>query len=549
MIGVIAKDIDASVVHEFFELFKTPWENYHPERSYDVVFICGGGDIPSIAAKVLVHYSTSEILADFDGKAKFQTGGCNLTYKGWRIPIYGVSVTFKSAPNVFLADEATSLSVGYQSQVQGRLYCRIGYDLFGEIRTLLTSGQPPENASIPTIDLHIALLRDLMVSAGVTFVEVPPVPEKFAFIACLTHDVDHPSIRLHRWDHTLFGFLYRATWSSLVQVLEGRRPISHLWSNCVAAAKVPFIYLGLARDFWCDFNRYGELEEGSASTYFVLPFKDKAGMTLSGPAPQIRASSYGAADIAETLEMLMISGAEIGLHGIDAWIDSSKGQEEKAQIAAITGGRCNGVRMHWLYFGDDSYETLEKAGFTYDSTIGYNQTIGYRAGTTQAYKPLQAKRLLEIPLHIMDTALFYPSYLNLTFEEADSRIRHLVDNACQFGGVVTTNWHDRSIAPERCWGEFYAKLIQSLKERGGWCTSAGGAVAWFQDRRSVCFKRASQGIELSRATSEWHSVKDSPGLRLRVYNSCKRDGVSSEKYVDLSLSHDMTIDRDGAVSQ
>ena len=30
--------------------------------------------------------------------------------------------------------------------------------------------------------------------------------------------------------------------------------------------------------------------------------------------------------------------------------------------------------------------TLEKAGFSYDSTVGYNETIGYRAGTAQVFK-------------------------------------------------------------------------------------------------------------------------------------------------------------------
>ena len=46
--------------------------------------------------------------------------------------------------------------------------------------------------------------------------------------------------------------------------------------------------------------------------------------------------------------------------------------------------------------------------------MGYNETVGYRAGTTQAYKPLEASRLLELPLHVMDTALFYPAYLGLS---------------------------------------------------------------------------------------------------------------------------------------
>ena len=69
----------------------------------------------------------------------------------------------------------------------------------------------------PTLDLHIAVLRDLIVASGAPLVEIPPVPEGYRFIACLTHDVDHPSIRQHRFDHTMFGFLYRAVVHSLVK--------------------------------------------------------------------------------------------------------------------------------------------------------------------------------------------------------------------------------------------------------------------------------------------------------------------------------------------
>ena len=92
---------------------------------------------------------------------------------------------------------------------------RIGYDLFSEIRTLLTQGQPPANADMPALELHIAFLRDLIIGHGIRLIEVPPVPDGHSFIACLTHDVDHPSIRQHKWDHTIFGFLYRAVFGSL----------------------------------------------------------------------------------------------------------------------------------------------------------------------------------------------------------------------------------------------------------------------------------------------------------------------------------------------
>ena len=82
---------------------------------------------------------------------------------------------------------------------------RIGYDLFAEVQTLLTVGQTKINAGIPTLDLHIALLRDLIVASGVPLVEIPPVPDGFRFIACLTHDVDHPSICTQMGPHDVWA--------------------------------------------------------------------------------------------------------------------------------------------------------------------------------------------------------------------------------------------------------------------------------------------------------------------------------------------------------
>ena len=73
---------------------------------------------------------------------------------------------------------------------------RLGFDLFAEVRHLLTEGQPTEFASIPTLDLHISLLRELIVSQGMALVEIPPLPAGHRFIVCLTHDVDHPSCAL-----------------------------------------------------------------------------------------------------------------------------------------------------------------------------------------------------------------------------------------------------------------------------------------------------------------------------------------------------------------
>ena len=419
------------------------------------------------------------------------------------------------------------------------MLARIGYDLFGEVRKLLTVGQPSANANMPALELHIAFLRDLITGCGVPLVEIPPVPDGYPFIACLTHDVDNPSIRQHKWDHTMFGFLYRAVFGSLSNLLRERIRVGGLLTNWAAALKLPFVHMGLAKDFWRGFDdRYLELENGLSSTFFVIPFKNDPGKNSHGPAPMFRAARYGAADIADTIRKLMIAGSEVGLHGIDAWLDSTRGRAEIEEIRRLTGASEIGVRMHWLYYDQQSPVALEKAEADYDSTIGYNETVGYRAGTTQAYKPLTATRLLELPMHVMDTALFYPAYLGLSSGEASRLLGRMVDNAVQFGGCLTINWHDRSLSPERLWDACYRDLVQDLKSRGAWFSTAGQAISWFRKRRSVVFE--TDGVEPNAVCAKVtaHHEDSVPGLRLRIYKareSCEFGAHGSEDYVDMAF--------------
>jgi hypothetical protein len=538
MIGVLADSADHVVVREFFELFKTPWEFCRADRKYDVV-LCSGNARFDGDAELVVMYSGSE--TPFDHEQKVQAhcvpGSTHvLSHQGDRISIYGNMITFPQMGNGLLVNEDSRECAAYLDEWEGRVLARIGYDLFSEIRTLLTSGQPVANASSPALDLHIAFLRDLITRSGVPLVEIPPVPDGYQFVACLTHDVDHPVIRRHKWDHTMFGFLYRATVGSLRSVIRGRMPVRDMFKNWAAALKLPFVHFGLARDFWREFDdRYLELEEGLRSTFFVIPFGGRAGNKSSGPAPSIRAAQYGAQDIAGAIQKLKAAGCEVGLHGIDAWMDSTKGREELDEIRRVTGMSEVGVRMHWLYFDQQSPATLEAAGAAYDSTFGYNEAVGYRVGTTQVYKPLDANQLLELPLHIMDTALFYPSHLALSEPQAKKMLAPMLDNVVRLGGTLTVNWHDRSLAPERLWGVFYSDLIQDLKHRNAWFATAGQATAWFRKRRSAQFESEGIKSDAVRAKVGVDHGDNLPGLRLRIHKSRKLGSINvqdAESYVD-----------------
>ena len=80
-----------------------------------------------------------------------------------------------------LKHESSGEAAMVKFNTDGRTIVRIGYDLFQEIHHLLTHGQPEANAAIPALEIHIAILRDLIVGASIPLVEIPPVPDGCQF--------------------------------------------------------------------------------------------------------------------------------------------------------------------------------------------------------------------------------------------------------------------------------------------------------------------------------------------------------------------------------
>ena len=470
------------------------------------------------SCRLLLLFNGDQTFFDAEHKTsmKSQSGG-TVTCRGRRIPIYGTLTTFSTSGSLTLIGDSNSEPVAVLESGAGLITVRVGYDLLSEVQRLLSVGQPSVNAAIPTLDEHISSLRHWIISAGLPLVEVPPVPAGYSFVTCLTHDVDHPALRHHLCDHTMFGFVYRATVGSLHNVLTGRRSPAYLLKNWKAACLLPLVHLGLVRDFWRDFDRYLEIEAGYASTYFVIPRNNYCGRIAKGFAPRTRACRYTVTDVLPQLRKIIAADCEVAVHGVDAWLDAEGGRQEKDAIAAVVGTTDLGVRMHWLLFDELSPGRLDRAGFSYDSTVGYRETVGYRAGTLQPYKPPGANRLLELPLHIMDTALFYPDYLNLAEDEARPLVWKLIDDAERMGGTLTINWHDRSISPERLWDDFYLNLLREVQARKAWLPTASQAVAWFRQRRTVAIESSPVDRNSTRIRVSFEPCNSLPGLRLRVY--------------------------------
>jgi len=158
------------------------------------------------------------------------------------------------------------------------------------------------------------------------------------------------------------------------------------------------------------------------------------------------------------------NGIEMGAHpGYYTYHSREKLRDEFKEIQTAIEDRLIGGRQHYLRWSPKTWEDWEACGAAYDSTLGYADAIGFRAGTCIPYKPWlvgQAREanILEIPLLVMDVTLApYPGGPEEQFE----RIMAIVAKCRLVGGVFTLLWHNNSLmAPG--YGDTYVRLIDRL---------------------------------------------------------------------------------------
>lgn len=526
MIGVICDPRQEAAVRELFELFKTPWAMFEPEASYDAIIVsCDAPGAETSEARLVVRFGAGPSADDPHlgiVAGHRQTSGV-MTADGTEIPLFaGVApLTGSGASRAHVV--GGDAPVVLECEQDGQRVIRCGYDLFDEVEFLLTQGQPAEYAGTPTLDVHIELLRRWLIDADVGLIELAATPPGCGLLATLTHDVDFLGIRRHTRDRTLLGFLYRASIGSVIDVIRGRGSIRRVLRNWLALVSLPLVHAGLIEDFWLPFARYAKADSPWRSTFFIVPFRDRPG---AGPDDHVaagRAVPYGAAEITPELHALASRGHEIAVHGIDAWRSTEQGVAELATVREAVGAAVGGVRMHWLYFDRASFAKLDAAAFDYDATWGYNETIGFRAGTSQVFAPIGTKHLLELPLHIQDTSLLYPGRMHCGERQAVALSARIIDAVCHHGGVATISWHERSLSPERLWDEPYRRLLAILRSRGASVRPAREVVAWFRLRRGVDL----EGVDLTADSVEsLPAATGDDALRVRVHHPSSKSSAS-----------------------
>jgi hypothetical protein len=150
--------------------------------------------------------------------------------------------------------------------------------------------------------------------------------------------------------------------------------------------------------------------------------------------------------------------------GYETFRSPAKLRREVAALREVLGDRPLGGRQHYLRWCPETWIHWETSGLSYDSTLGFADRIGFRAGTCIPYRPWlfalnRPADLLEIPLLVMDGTLFV--YMKLDQERSLREVRDLLARCQAVGGVFTLVWHNNNLLDPR-YRSLYLELLAQI---------------------------------------------------------------------------------------
>lgn len=171
--------------------------------------------------------------------------------------------------------------------------------------------------------------------------------------------------------------------------------------------------------------------------------------------------------LAEELRSLRAQGFTIGLHqSFDAWQDASLMRAEKQRLESSIGAPATSCRQHWLRFSwRATWKAQQDAGFTLDSTLGFNDRPGFRAGAALRFAPFDAQSLLPLRIEALPMVLMDSQVYDYAPQDAAGRraeILRWVREVREVAGVAAFNWHVHTVSDDYGWREGYETLVEVL---------------------------------------------------------------------------------------
>lgn len=299
----------------------------------------------------------------------------------------------------------------------------------------------------------------------------PVWPEGKPFAVCITHDVDLVTSQSIKQVLRIYS-------SKLKSSLSVKNVGGLIWNSYNTLLKKR------SADPLPSFEKWlaVEKENGAVSTFFFWPGFSHVGKKHFSDC------SYDLSDrinfegrkktIAQVIREIDRRGWEIGLHSSwHSYNDVNELKTQKCALEKVLNHEICSIRQHYLHYDVRCTPGAhQKAGFKYDSTLGFNDNIGFRFGTSypwMIYDIQNNKNLdvLEVPLVIMDGGLLHQSKgMRLNEEIAFEYIKQITEEVEKVAGVLTILWHPNSIInPE--WWNLFCRSLSYFKERNAWMTN------------------------------------------------------------------------------
>jgi hypothetical protein len=290
------------------------------------------------------------------------------------------------------------------------------------------------------------------------------------FVVALTHDVDAP------WRWTGVGL--RGAAARLKQNVRRAR-LGPTLREATGLAAAPVHRLRGTDPNWRFEQIIAEERRRGAqgSTFFVMaghhdPHDGAAPETYDRLRPRL-------------VETLLATGAEVGLHGSYTAADLPDRLAAEKHALEELAGPISGHRYHYLRADPHrNLAPLADAGLAYDTTLGFPDAVGFRAGIARPFRPWSFEReapldLIEVPLAAMDATLAEERYLGLAAKRAEPQLRRLLDWAAEHGGAFAILWHPDRFDPSTSggWDRLYSRVLEAVSERGGVCVAVGELVS------------------------------------------------------------------------
>lgn len=251
-------------------------------------------------------------------------------------------------------------------------------------------------------------------------------PNPLEFRANVSHDVDNIGLpfNLH---------------SALGHTIRRRRPLATARDFCSLLPRINPTYLEVIRNLvTLSLNRGLQ-----PAVYWRGNVRGKEKKHYDPYHPKVRAM----------ISWLQKNNIELGVHpGYDTFRSPEKLRKEVMKIRELVGAQPMGGRQDYLRWCPDSWLDWENCGLAYDSTVGYADQIGFRAGTCVPYRPWlfnlnREGKLLEVPLIVMDCTLTW--YMRLDPEQILVAVHECIERCRMAGGAFTLLWHnDTMIDPQ-----------------------------------------------------------------------------------------------------